>query len=130
MAEMLVQNFNNWLERLTPIDLSSYISRYPKTFQAKYDARSKKGDIVEIQEDGFWTVVGRGWDKEHYDLLVVPGLGKKEARDKYGGCLIDGETIKVKFKTNITMAPDVDKKQELTKTAFETVVKEKTVLTI
>ena len=125
MAEMLVQNFDNWLEKLTPTDLAKYISRYPKTFQAKYDGRSVKGDIVEIQEDGFWTVVGRGWDKEHFDLLVVPLLTVKEAREKYGGALYDDGNMTAKFKANIIMTVDVDKKQEVTKANFESVVVEK-----
>ena len=122
MAEILVQNFDNWMEKLSPVELAAYNAKYPKTFQAKYDCRSKKGDIVEIQEDGFWTVVGRGWDKEHFDLLVVPTLTVKEAREQYGGCLKDGEILKAKFRANITMTPDVNKKQELTKAAFETAV--------
>ena len=178
MAEILVQNFDNWLEKLDQSGIDAYKDRAVSAyiawrdakvaltaaeitkilqpmdqenrdkwtarhniilnmsqkdidgrcdvsrdmFQAKYDARSKKGDIVEIQEDGFWTVVGRGWDKAHFDLLVVPGLPKEEALQKYGGCLKDGEILKAKFRANITMTPDVNKKQELTKAAFETAV--------
>ena len=166
MAEMLVQNFDNWLEKLdqtgidvykeraaqeyldyrntkismTSAEITNVLRRLSLTnrekwtakhetvknmsiqeieaeqekarerFQVKYNIRSKKGDIVEIQEDGFWT--DRGWDKAHYDLLVVPGL--KEAKAEYGG-----STETAKFKANIIMSIDVDQKQQLTISDFE-----------
>lgn len=175
MAEMLVQNFDNWLEKLDPPGIDAYkekaadayitwrdakialtsdkitnilrpmnaearvkwTTRHNEVlnmtlqdidiacdeararFQTKYDARSVKGDIVEIQEDGFWTVIGRDWDTAHFDLVVVPGLSVKEARQKYGGPLYDGAEMKHKFKANIVTSVDVNKKQELAKTTFE-----------
>lgn len=123
MAEMLVQNFDNWMTRLTQEQFDNCVAEHPN-FMEKYNARSKKGDIVEIQADGFWTKTRRGWDKAHYDLLVVPKLSKAEALKLYGGSLEHGENIKAKFKGNVTMTVN---KEEITETAFKERVLVKTV---
>jgi hypothetical protein len=125
MAEILVQNFDNWMSLLTVAELKVYTNKYPK-FQTKYNSRSMRGDVVEIQDDGFWTVTGRGWDEDHYDLLVVPKLSKAEAREKFGGQLVDeAGDIQKKFKCNISINADINKKQELTEADFKSQVETK-----
>jgi len=39
--------------------------------KAKYDRRQRKGDVIEVREDGFWD---NGFDKEAFVLVKIPGL--------------------------------------------------------
>lgn len=122
-------------EAMTQKDIDTELAYQRSKFTSKYNARQRKGDIVEIQEDGFWTVVGRGFDKVAFDLVVVPKLTVKEAKEKYQGSLEDENTLDAKgnitmvakFKGNITTTPDVTGKQELTEADFETAVEVKTI---
>lgn len=42
---------------------------YKRDYQTSY----KKGDIVEVREDGFWLSGARGYNKEAFIVVQVPG---------------------------------------------------------
>ncbi len=50
-------------------------------FQAKYDARYQRGDIVEVRPDGFWTDGKRkGFGAPDFALIVIPGVSVVDAQ--------------------------------------------------
>ena len=124
------------MESLTQQQIDEYVAKDPK-FIISYNARQRKGDIVEIQPDGFWTKVKRGFDKANFDLLVVAGLSAEEARQKYGGSLkvVDPEDetktiLKAKFKANIDLTVDEEQKAAIDKTVIDSEITTKTELSI
>lgn len=75
MAEFLIYNKEHWMDALSPEQVKDYVKRYPKTFQAKYDGRYQRGDIVEVREDGFYTKTLKGdLSKWAFRVVCVPGL--------------------------------------------------------
>ena len=73
-AELLIYNKDHWMDALTPQQLIEYNKKYP-SFQAKYDARYQRGDIVEVREDGFYTSTLKGdTSKWAFRVVVVEGL--------------------------------------------------------
>ena len=110
MAELLILKRDSWMESLSSEELDKYLAKYPN-FAEKYNARERKGDVVEIQEDGFWTKTGRGYDKENFDMVIVKGKTKAELISmsqpllKLTGEVIDGKTqttLAKKFRYNIS----------------------------
>ena len=79
-AEFLIYNKDHWMDSLTPEQLVEYVKKYPN-FQAKYDARYQRGDIVEVREDGFYTSTLKGdLSRWAFRVVVVTGL---KADNKY-----------------------------------------------
>ena len=73
-AEFLIYNKDHWMDALTPQQVTEYVNKYPN-FQAKYDARYQRGDIVEVREDGFYTSTLKGdLSKWVFRVVVVTGL--------------------------------------------------------
>lgn len=73
-AEFLIYDKDHWMDALTPTQLKEYVAKY-ENFQAKYDARYQRGDIVEVREDGFYTSTLKGdLSKWAFRVVVVPGL--------------------------------------------------------
>ena len=70
MAELLIVNRKHWMDDLNEKQLAEYVEKYPK-FMSKYDARTQKGDVVEVKDDGHWTGEGRGYDKSNFDVVIV-----------------------------------------------------------
>jgi len=106
MAELLVLNHDSWMEKLDAKQLAEYVKKYPK-FMTKYNARQRKGDVVDIQDDGHWTGKGRGYNKDHYDVVIVKGKKAAELRDYRGSLTKEAATaekapeIVSKFRANI-----------------------------
>lgn len=74
MAEFLIYNKNHWMDALSKEQIEEYIKRYPN-FQAKYDARYQRGDIVEVRKDGFYTSTLKGdLSRWSFRVVCVPGL--------------------------------------------------------
>lgn len=119
---------HNEVLAMTQIDIDTACEVHRQKFVAKYNSRQRKGDIVEIQEDGFWTVVGRGWDKKNFDLLVISGLKAAEARKKYGGALASNGDVKAKFKCNINLTIDSNQLQAIDKSVIDSAITTKTVI--
>ena len=93
MAEFLIYNKTNWRE--DPVtgqtmaegwitDKYLVLEQRIKSLyiqQMKYDARYRKGDIIEIHEDGFWTDGKReGWGAPDFALVCVPGMSLAQAK--------------------------------------------------
>ena len=88
MAEILIFNREHWMDKLDEKQLAAYVEKYPK-FMDKYNARTQKGDIVQIEDDGHFTGTGRGYDKGSYDLVIMKGYTKKELQHLTGPLLED-----------------------------------------
>lgn len=78
MAELLILNRDHWMNTLTQKQIDEYVANYGAKWLDKYNARAEKGDVVDIKEDGHWTGVGRGYDKDHFDVVVVKGKTVQE----------------------------------------------------
>ncbi len=80
MAEFLVYNKEHWMDKLTQAEVDTYAAAQPD-FQAQYDSRYRKGDIVEVREDGYWTDGKRaGFGSHAFALIIVPNLSLEEAQ--------------------------------------------------
>lgn len=76
--ELLIYNKIHYLDTLTEKEVTALIANGGTT-KDKYDARHKKGDIVEVRPDGYWTGLhARGFDKEAFSVLSVPGVNHAE----------------------------------------------------
>ena len=126
MAEILILNHDSWMEDLTEKQLAEYVERYSEKFMQKYNARQRKGDIVQIEDDGHFTGKGRGHDKRHFDLVIIKGKTKKELEEyrkplvkdswkyEYNIETMEGEmvytpTLEKKFCANILGVADKEK---------------------
>ena len=75
MAEFLVYNQEHWMDKLTQQEIDEHETKQDG-FQAKYDRRYQKGDIVEIRPDGKGMV---GLEPESFALVSIPGMSVAEA---------------------------------------------------
>ena len=90
MAEFLVYNMENHMDRMTP-ERFRELSYRDKNFLAKYNARYQRGDIVEVRPDGFWTDGRRkGFGSKHFALIIVPGLSIRDAEKYTEAVELDG----------------------------------------
>lgn len=98
MADFLIKNEQHWMDNPL-VDLTERLK--DERFKAKYDARYRVGDVVEVQEDNFWPdhATGRG----KWRILRVPGLKKAEAL-KYMAALEDGDDIKRRRQYNVDIS--------------------------
>lgn len=81
MAEILILNHDSWMEALTEKQLAEYVKNYSEKFMDKYNSRQMKGDVVQIEDDGHFTSKGRGYDKRHFDLVIVKGKTKEDLKE-------------------------------------------------
>ena len=59
--ELLIYNTDHWF------DLESSERKAELNKDGKYDSRYKKGDIIEVREDGYWTGKnGKGYNNSIY----------------------------------------------------------------
>lgn len=73
MAEFLVFDKDNWMDRLTSERWTEMSQR--THWSEKYAARYQKGDIVEVRPDGFWTgPKARGFNQAAFKVVSIPGL--------------------------------------------------------
>lgn len=73
MAEFLIYNKDHWMDSLNQEEYDKLIST-PQG-QAKYLARYRKGDIVEVREDSFYTGTLKGdLSKWAFRVVVVENL--------------------------------------------------------
>jgi hypothetical protein len=76
MAEILIYKGPHWMDNLTQQEIDDFVAEN-EYWMDKYNARLQRGDIVEIQENGFWE--NRGWGIHAYWLLKVPDRTKAQA---------------------------------------------------
>ncbi len=79
MAEFLIYNKTHWMDELSVAEIAERVKENSH-LQAKYDARYQRGDIVEIRPDGYWSQDRAGHGKHAFALVVLPGLGIKDAQ--------------------------------------------------
>lgn len=73
MAEFLIYDKDNWLDALTPAEVMNKAMQFGgEAFLKKHEHRLRRGDIIEMHEDGFWD--NRGFDEEAFRLVTIPGL--------------------------------------------------------
>lgn len=118
------------MDELDEKQLAGYVEKYPK-FMEKYDARTQKGDIVQIEDDGHFTGKGRGYDDKNFALVIIKGKTKKDLQHLTGPLLedhwaleFDEETmtskavyapiLRKKFKANV-----IGEKSEITESDIE-----------
>ena len=77
MAEFLIYNKDHWMDVLTEKQLAGYVAKYPD-FLDRRKLVAKKGDIIEVKEDGHWTGKGRGYDKEHFAVVILKDVPLKD----------------------------------------------------
>lgn len=73
MAEFLIYDKDHWMDSLTQKQINDNEKEHPG-FKDKYNRRYQRGDIIEVQEDGFWTQKRAGFGSHAFSLIVVPGL--------------------------------------------------------
>jgi len=79
MAELLIYNMDHWMD--TYADRDAIEAAFPdnKHIGDKYDSRHHKGDVVEVQESGFWIGRCAGWGYPKFVILVVQDKTKAQA---------------------------------------------------
>lgn len=69
MAEFLIYNVDHWSVNAPQKVKDSWTSEQIAKFQTVYE----QGDIVEVREDGYWSV-NHGWNHNVFGLLKVPNV--------------------------------------------------------
>lgn len=105
-AEFLIYDKDHWMDALTQGQIDEYVNKYPN-FQAKYDARYQRGDVVEVRPDGYWNgSKAHGYRKDVFLLVTVPNLPFKDA-SKYGMPILDeNDRVLKKRKYNFSNVTD------------------------
>ena len=119
MSELLIYNKDNWMDALTPEEVTER-SKTNKHFQDNYDSRYQWGDIVEVQPDGFWNQ--RGFNKLAFSVVKLPGESEANSR-KLMEEENDGATPIHKRRYHFTIYPDQGK--ETTTTLASTDIRDK-----
>ena len=94
MADLLILNIDHWMDKLTEDDLVEYTKKH-SNFMDKYNRRSQKGDVIEVQEDNHWADSQTG--KGKFKILRLPGVKKVDAihyvdkLKKLTGVSVEGE---------------------------------------
>ena len=87
MAEFLIYNKDHWMDALKQEQIDEYVKKYPK-FMDKYNARTERGNVIEVRPDGYWTgTKAKAYRKNTFLVVTVSGLSLKDA-EQYGKPLI------------------------------------------
>ncbi|MHC4704494.1 MAG: hypothetical protein ACYTFQ_28425 [Planctomycetota bacterium] len=98
MAEFLIYDKDHWMDSLTPQQIAQHRKRHTN-FQAHYDARYQKGDIVEVRENGGYTSTLKG-DLSRWPFRVVV-ITNLQIDAPYGRPLVSGEEVVKKARFSI-----------------------------
>lgn len=72
--EALVYKKTHWMDDPAKAVRVAELRKDP-LFEAKYQRRYQKGDIIEVREDGFWSGGrARGYNTEAFELVRCPGV--------------------------------------------------------
>lgn len=74
MAEFLIYNTTHWMDKWTPEEVAKLDTKQ----MAKYNARYRKGDIVEVYPDG--RCIEKPSPNSKMAIIKVPGLSFAEAK--------------------------------------------------
>ena len=118
--ECLIRKYDTWM------DLSENVDRIRELikgdFKYIYDMRERKGDIIEVRPDGYWSK-DKGYDGSVFELVCCLGedlKGKDES-------LVENEITLKKRRYSLSNVSD---KMELTKVDFDTRLTTKTVMAV
>ncbi len=89
MAEFLIYDKSHWIDKLNQKEYDKLMA-HPHGAE-KFLSRYQKGDIVEVQEDGFYTNTLKG-DLSRWPFRVVSIPGVKPDK-MYIEPIMDGDTI-------------------------------------
>lgn len=69
MAELLVYIGTHWFNAL------SVAEQNMRPDKSKFDGVNVSGDVIQVEEDGYWThpVTGKGYRKDKYAVVIAPG---------------------------------------------------------
>jgi len=76
MADLLLLNVDHWMDKLTTQEVADREKAKPG-FQAKYNRRSQKGDVINVQEDNYYADTQTG--KGKFKILRLPGVKREDA---------------------------------------------------
>lgn len=110
--ELLVYNKAHWMDALTPQEILDR-AKADEHFQAKYDSRYQKGDIVDVKPDGHWTEK-HGYNKK---CFVVVKIDKKTVDERFTESQDSGDVLvkQRRYWANVDLLTfDVDKKVTVT----------------
>lgn len=98
MAEFLIYDKDPWMDKISPDRYQELIKR--PEFQQKYLARYRRGDVVEVRPDGFWTgPKAKGFNKEAFRIISVPGLKPDKM---YMEAFMNGDIVLKRRRFNIS----------------------------
>lgn len=81
MCEWIIFAKDQWMEELAPEVIAIRIATDPK-FEAKYNARYKKGDYIECRDNGYWSGVnGKGFDVKSFELVCEPTMSLEDGQE-------------------------------------------------
>ena len=94
MAEFLVLNKGHDFDKLESWEVSMYFEKGGDKWMSKYNQRQQRGDVIEVQPDGYWTK-DKGFNLASFVVVAVPGIKPADVRG-YSHQLtdIDGNVIK------------------------------------
>jgi len=110
MAEFLVYNKTHWMEQPSKErpDLLGYDNAVRKVNEepmssadrsktlaklwTKYTARYRTGDIVEVREDGYWSIKRKGHGP--FALVIIPGMSLRVAAKYMDAHETDNDDLK------------------------------------
>jgi hypothetical protein len=74
MAEFLIYDTVHWSDKLTDAQRNK-LGNDNEMWSRRYKARLRKGDIIEVRPDGYYTGArGKGFNRKVFRVLSVPGL--------------------------------------------------------
>ena len=93
-VELLIYDTQHWMDRIAVGDIALKIAK-GKITQQEYEARHRRGDIVEVRPNGYWTgEKAKGFNKKIFTVLTVPAVKYKSARKYMEPYIVNGKIIK------------------------------------
>ncbi len=77
MAELLIYAKIHWTSE-SPVSAHVKMRKKYRYWDRKVQSATRRGDIIEVREDGYWSEI-HGWNKKVFALLKIPGLSLEEA---------------------------------------------------
>ena len=98
MAEFLIYNKDHWMDKLNQEEYDKLMAHLHGA--EKFLSRYQKGDIVEVQEDGFYTSTLKGnLSRWPFRVVSIPGV-KPDKR--YMEPIMDGDVMLKRRRFNIS----------------------------
>lgn len=73
MAELLIYNTDHWMDKMPEADFQR-LSK-DTDWLKKYLARNRRGDVIEVRPDGYWTgPKAKGFDWNTFRVISIPGV--------------------------------------------------------